>query len=62
MFIFLIKKKTKKTLGPRMPSLLLVGQTLVLTLLCLSLSSLEITCSIVENDYCFEGTRKHFLF
>jgi hypothetical protein len=45
-----------------MPSLLLVGQTLVLTLLCLSLSSLEITCSIVENDYCFEGTRKHFLF
>jgi len=43
-----------------MPSLLLVGQMLVLTLLCLSSSSLEITCSIVENDYCFKGTRRHF--
>jgi hypothetical protein len=49
MFIFLIKK-TKIKLGSRMPSLLLVDQMLALTLLCLSSSSLEVRCSIIEND------------
>jgi hypothetical protein len=33
-----------------MPSLLLVGQMLALIFLYLSLSSLEVRCSIVEND------------
>ena len=49
MFIFLIEK-TKIKLGPRMPSLLLVGQMLALIFLYLSLSSLKVRCSIVENN------------
>jgi hypothetical protein len=56
MFIFLIEK-TKIKLGPRMPSLLLVGQMLVLTLL-----KMTIVLKELENIFFLkkDGRRSFF--